>query len=89
MTSVPGDESITRMVIIESKRDKTKDCQNAHFFYYLRYRDSNQIIIYIDCNRLKVLFIKITLKYVYRPFKQGGKISPRSPAARNAGPVLQ
>ena len=32
---------------------------------YLHYRDSNRIIIYIDCNRI----IKGSLKYVYRPFK--------------------
>ena len=31
---------------------------------YLRYWDSNIIINYIDCNR-----IKGSLKYVYRPFK--------------------
>ena len=31
---------------------------------YLRYQDSNKIIVYIDSN-----CIKGSLKYVYRPFK--------------------
>ena len=37
---------------------------------YLRYRDSNQIIIYIDCKRDKRFFCsRVTSKYVYRQRK--------------------
>ena len=37
---------------------------------YFRYRDSNQIMIYVDCNRIESFFLlRVTLKYVYRSFK--------------------
>ena len=47
------------------KRDKTEKCQNAQLFIidYQRYRGSNTIMIYIDCNRiLKVILIESHLK---------------------------
>ena len=45
--SAPSVESIKLMTIIE-------EGQNAQL--YLHYRDSNKIMIYIDCNRLKGSF---------------------------------
>ena len=36
---------------------------------YLRYRYSDQIIMYLECTVLKVLLIRVTLKYAYKPFK--------------------
>ena len=51
-----------------------------HFLLnYLRYRDSNQIMIYIDFNRIKGSLIRVTLKYLYtgadyRFLPEGSKI---------------
>ena len=55
--SVPSVESIRLMTIILGKWDKTEEGQNAQLLLnYLRYRDSNQILIYLDCNRIKGSF---------------------------------
>ena len=48
-------ESIKLITIIEAKMGQNG--QNAQLLLkYLRYRDSNQIIIYTDCNRIKGSF---------------------------------
>ena len=52
--SVPSVESIKLVTIIEEKIRKTEEGQNAQL--YLRYRDSNQIMIFIDCNHIKGSF---------------------------------
>ena len=49
--SVPSVESIKLLKIFEAK---TEEGQNAQL--YLRYRGSNQIMIYVDCNRSKGSF---------------------------------
>ena len=41
---------------MKQKWDKTKEGLNAHFLY-LCYRDSNQIMIYVNFNRIKVFFL--------------------------------
>ena len=54
------------MTIIEAKRDKTDKGQNEQLLLnYLSYRDSNQIMIYLDCNRLKGYFDYGSLKNTY------------------------
>ena len=69
---MPSVESITQMTIIEAKKGtKRKKVKMRKFLFNdLRYRDSYQIMIYIDCNAilLQVLLIKghfkIRIKYL-------------------------
>ena len=58
INSEPSVESIKLLTIIKQKRDKTEVGLNAQLFIKLSVlsRDSNQIRIYIDCNRIKSSF---------------------------------
>ena len=54
---MPSVESIKLMTIIEAKMGKNGRRSNAQFLLnYLRYRDSNKIIMYIERNRIKSSF---------------------------------
>ena len=47
---------------MKSKWDKTEEGQHAQLLlYYLRYRDSNKIMVYVDCNPLKGSFDRRSL----------------------------
>ena len=53
------------MTIIEAKNgtERRKVKMRNFLLNYLRYRDSNQIMIYIDCNRIKGYFdLKIRIQ---------------------------
>ena len=51
---VPSVESKQLLTIIEAIKETTEEGQNAQL--YLRYRGSNQIMIFIDCNHIKGSF---------------------------------
>ena len=64
-SSVPSIKSIKLMTIIEAKNgtERRKVKMRNFLLNYLRYRDSNQIMIYIDCNRIKGYFdLKIRIQ---------------------------
>ena len=52
---MPSVESLKLLAIIEAKMGQKGRMRNF-LLYYLYYRDSNQIMIYIDCNRIKGSF---------------------------------
>ena len=66
-------ENIQLMTIIETKmgqNGRRSKCATVYPIICVIYRDSNPIMIYIDCNRIKVSFIASNYKiYECRPFK--------------------
>ena len=60
---------VLKVYSYEHKWDKTTEGKKAQLFISLRYRGTNQLMIYSDCKRFKGS-VEDSLKiYVYRAFK--------------------